>query len=188
MSQERSSAGQRNVGWVQPVLVILDIDSCGNGGSVDSCMVGYLQMRVGCPKVSQGVRTMLADLYAHFSWHIPVARFDFAIGMIIYLRETHQAWRMRYAICWMILFAVALGYMCVYHWDGLQGNQSPAETLGNIGLAAVGVATLLFVVWRGRLVGQANQIARNQSLPERYQRAGAMLRNDDPLVRVGVST
>ena len=107
------------------------------------------------------------------------------IGLIDHFRGKQEAWRMRYAICWMVLFGITFGYVGAYHWQGLQDNQSPGETLGAIGLAALGPATLLFVIWRGTLQNQANQIARNQSLPERYQRAARMLRTDDPLVRAG---
>ncbi len=152
MSQERSSAGQRNVGWVQRSWLFLISILAVTAVAWIHAWLAICKCGLAVQKCHKVCELCSPDLYAHFSWHIPWLVSIFAIGMIIYLRETHQAWRMRYAICWMILFAVALGYMCVYHWDGLQGNQSPAETLGNIGLAAVGVATLLFVVWRGRLV------------------------------------
>ena len=80
--------------------------------------------------------------------------------IIIGLREKKgEVQRMRYAICWMILFTITFGYVGAYHWEGLQGNQSSGETLGSLGLAAVGVASVLFVIWRGRIADRANQIA-----------------------------
>ena len=106
------------------------------------------------------------------------------IGLIGHLREKREAWRMRYAICWMVLFGIAFGYVGNYYWLGLQGDQSPGETLGAIGLAALGPATLLFVIWRGRLQDQANQIARSGSVTEQYRQASTMLNSDDVALRV----
>ena len=107
-----------------------------------------------------------------------------AIWLIDHFREQGEAWRMRYAICWMILFGVTFGYVGAYHWQGLQDNQSPGQTLGAIGLAALGPATLLFVIWRGRLEGQANQIARSRSVTDQYRQASTMLGSGDVAQRV----
>ena len=106
------------------------------------------------------------------------------IVLIDHFREKREAWRMRYAICWMVLFGITFGYMAAYHWGGLQGSQSHGETLGAIGLATVGPASLLFVIWRGRLQGQANQIARKSAWAERYQQASVMLASNDVVVRL----
>lgn len=116
--------------------------------------------------------------------HVPWAASVVIICMIVGLREKRQAWRMRYAICWMILFAITFGYVGSYHWEGLQGNQSSGQTLGSLGLAAVGVSTVLFVIWRGRIAGQANRIASDQSIAQQYQHASTMLSSDNVAVRL----
>ena len=100
----------------------------------------------GCPYVLGQHRP---NEYLFTLLHVPWAASLVIIGIIVYLREKGQAWRMRYAICWMILFAITFGYVGSYHWEGLQGDQSSGETLGSLGLAAVGISTVLFVIWRG---------------------------------------
>ena len=185
MSQKRNAAGQRNDRW---------LDRSGFFGlSICSILLvtaGHVALTIleygGCAMLSERVLdSELSQWYAFVLLHGPWVAYLPIVGLLVYLRATRQAWRMRFAICWLILFGITFGYVCAYHWASLGGSDSPAETLGNIGLAALGPATLLFVIWRGRLQGQANQIARNQSLPERYQRAAQLLRNDDPLVSAG---
>ena len=134
----------------------------------------------GCPYV---LGQHQGNWYLFALLHVPWAASLVIIGMIVYLREKGQAWRMRYAICWMVLFVITFGYVGSYHWEGLQGNQSSGETLGGLGLAAVGVSTVLFVIWRGRIAGNANQIASDLSIAQQYKHASTMLSSDDVAVR-----
>lgn len=134
----------------------------------------------GCYVFGQDVPQWYRAALLHGPWFVSLP----LIVLIDHFREKREAWRMRYAICWMVLFGIAFGYVGNYYWQGLQGNQSPGETLGAIGLAALGPATLLFVIWRGRLQGQANQIARSGSVTEQYRQASTMLGSDDVALRV----
>ncbi len=128
-------------------------------------------------------------LYENAAQHGPLALGIFASWALIYWHKTGETWRMRYSIGMLALIVVSVVYMSAFLWDGLQGaGESPSTTIRNIGIAIAAVLTLIFVIWRGRIAAGSNQIARNQSLDERYQQASMMLANDNMVVRIaGIS-
>lgn len=92
-----------------------------------------------------------------------------------------------------IVVFVAIGCSLVYwHWlrgyvDGIPPDnlESPSTTIRNLALGLAGFIALVIALWRGWVANRQADIADQQLLNERYQRATEMLGSDIMSVRLG---
>ena len=104
--------------------------------------------------------------------------------LLCFLRRRGETWRMRYAIGWLVLIGAAIASVAAYHWQWLQGDDSPSATIRNIGLAVAAVLTLVFVIWRERIASNQASNEFAASLADRYREASEMIASNDRVRRI----
>lgn len=108
--------------------------------------------------------------------------------VLCYLQGSDQQWRMRYAIAGIAQIVIAAGYITAYNWDGLNGSESPSDTIRNVGLGIAAVLTLIFVIWRERIASNVAADKLSDSLAERYQNGARMMASGNTIERIaGIS-
>ena len=96
----------------------------------------------------------------------------------------------------MIATLVVIGVIifAIVYWEWLRGYvkgvppspvESPSTTVRNIALGVIAFLALAIACWRGWVANQQADIAKQQLLNERYQKATEMLGSDLMVVRLG---
>ena len=141
-----------------------------------------------------------------YRWALLICPMVLALLAALWLwsQRAEDDWnRVRHAIAFLGLLAVAVSYTSAFHWDWLNGSEAPSATVRNVGIAIAAILTLIFVVWRERIASARNviekctassrdriakaknDIERHTASSNGYQRATEMLTNTSLMIRIG---